>query len=142
MLGFRTWVTNLNIFIYSISFKHFLIELRCWNFGCRFGPPFFMRLFFSSNFWHWTPQPPLGGLKPSEKSPIFKHFLIQLECWNFGCGLRPPFCIRIFRIFEIGPLCPPWDPQTEFCPPPKRKILHLLPDFDEIWNITFSYVHQ
>ena len=33
---------------------------------------------------------------------IFKHFLIELECWNFPSGLGPPFCMRLFRIFEIG----------------------------------------
>ena len=135
------------------------------------------------------------GLKPPQKSPIFKHFLIQLECWNFDCGLRPPFCMRIFRIFQIRPLYLPWDPRKNFAPPPKKKkksrfsyldfwtlsdwarmltfsvwleitvlyeafsnlwnqvplpssgsakvqILHLLADFYEIWNITFSYVHQ
>ena len=73
-----------------------------------------------SIFWNGAPCPPLRGLKPPQKTPIFKHFLIQLECWNCGCGLRPPFCIRIFRFFEIEPLCSPWDPQKEFCPPPPK----------------------
>jgi len=123
------------IFIYSICFRHFLIDLGC----CRFRPLFCTRLF--TNLWNWTPHPLWGGLKPPKKSPIFKYFLIQLECWNFGCGLRPLFCIRIFSFFEIGPLSPHWDPQKECCPP-KSKILHLLPDFIEIWNLTFSYVHQ
>ena len=86
------WVSHLfSFWTYSICFKHFLIELGCWNFGCRFVPPFSMRLF--SNFWNWTPYPLWGGLKPPQKSPIFKHFLIQLECWNFCYGLRPSFCI-------------------------------------------------
>ena len=32
--------------------------------------------------------------------PIFKHFLIELECWNFWC-LGLPFCMRLFRFFKI-----------------------------------------
>ena len=37
-------------------------------------------------------------------SPIFKHFLIELECWNFGSGLGPPFCMqgRIYKNFMGG----------------------------------------
>ena len=26
----------------------------------------------------------------------------ELECWNFRCGFGPPFCMRLFQIFEIG----------------------------------------
>ena len=51
----RTRVTNLIIFTYSICFKHFLIEVECWNFGSRFGPPFCMGFFLD-----WTPTP-YGG---------------------------------------------------------------------------------
>ena len=89
-------------------------SICCWNFGCRFGPPFCMGLFYF--FLNWTPQPLWEGLKPPQNFPIFKHFLIDLECWNFGCGLRPLFCIRIFFFFLIGPLCLPWGPQKVFCP--------------------------
>ena len=41
------------IFIYSICFKHFLIDLGFWNFGCRFRSLFCMRL-FKKNL-NWTP---------------------------------------------------------------------------------------
>ena len=89
----RPFISFLNLFY---LFKHFLIELGCWNFGCRLGPPFYMGLF--KFFLNWSPTL-MGGLKPLQKSPIFKHFLIQLECWNFCCRLKPPFCIKIFRFF-------------------------------------------
>ena len=57
-----------------------------------------MRIF--SNFWNCTPHPLWAGLKPPQKSPIFKHFLIQLECWNFGCGLRLE-TIVLYKVFSI-----------------------------------------
>ena len=41
------WVDNLfRFWTYSNCFKHFLIELGCWNFGCRFGPLFCMGLLY------------------------------------------------------------------------------------------------
>ena len=41
------WVGHLfHFWTYCNCFKHFLIKLGCWNFGCRFGPPFCMRLFY------------------------------------------------------------------------------------------------
>ena len=42
--------------------------------------------------------------------PIFKHFLIELECWNFGCMFRLPFCMRIFRFFSNQAPLPPSGP--------------------------------
>ena len=79
----------------------------------------FMRLWKSSKL-------DLGCLlSPHISVPsIFKHFLIKLECWNFRCGLGPPFCMRLFVILES-----------------KSQIIHLLSDFDEFSN-TFSYVFQ
>ena len=50
---------------------------------------FFLSFFPSSSSSHFI-------------SPICRHFLIELECWNFRCGLEPQLCRRLFRIFEIG----------------------------------------
>ena len=96
-----------------------------------------------SNFWNRATRPTLEGLKPPQKTP-FKYFLIELECWNIRCGLRRPFCMRLFWIFEIGSLCSPREGflNLTFGRAPKSQILNLLCDFDEIWNATFSYVYQ
>ena len=61
-------------------------------------------------FWIFVigpPAPPWGGPKTTPNvgsvPPTFEHFLIELECWNFRCELRPLFCMNIW-IFEIGSL--------------------------------------
>ena len=43
--------------------------------------------------------------------PNFKHFLIELKCLHFLCGLGPPFLMRLFRIFEIGAPLTPLNPR-------------------------------
>ena len=51
------WVGHLfRFWTYSICFKHFLIELGCWNFDCRFRLPFLYGAFFSK-ISNWTPHP-------------------------------------------------------------------------------------
>ena len=59
--------------------------------------------------------------------PIFKHFLIEQEYWNFRCGLGPSFCMKHFQIFGIRSLCFPWGPLKEFCPcPPQKKVKFFI----------------
>ena len=53
-----------------------LIELECWNFRCRLGPPFewgFFRIFWNRG----NPYPPCS-LKP----PKVKFSFMILFCWN------------------------------------------------------------
>ena len=53
--------------------------------------------------------------------PIFKHFLIELECWNSRCGLGPPFFMRLFSNFCNRVPLPPKE-----SPPPKKKVIFLI----------------
>ena len=39
--------------------------------------------------------------KVESVTPIFNHFLMELECCNFYCAMGSIFCIGIFQIFKI-----------------------------------------
>ena len=64
---------------------------------------------------------------------IFKHFLIELGCWNFRCGLGQPLCMRLFRIFVIESPCFPRGPLNNFAPPPQKLNYSFIVWF--WWNL-------
>ena len=75
--------------------------------------------------------PPLGGLKIPPKvesvSPISKQFLIEMECWNFRCGLRPPFCMnKAFSNFLNRVLLSPSGLPESIWPPQKSNSLFIM----------------
>ena len=66
---------------------------------------------------------------------------------TFRWRLGQPFCMIHFRVLVIVSPAPLGVPRKNFTPPPppppkKIKLLHLLCDFDEIWNTTFSHVYN
>ena len=164
-------------------FKHFLVELGCWDFGYGFVPLFMKSI---------PPATPWRGLKPPKKSDQFPRFLktfqLSYNAAIFSVGWDHHFVWGFFEFLKSGPSAPLGAPRKNLAPPKvkffiycpilikfktkhfhmftndnwdinlwigaplphgplpppffqKSKILHLLCDFYEIWNTTFSYVY-
>ena len=105
------------------------------------------RLFWPVLFWSFHGTLKITKIRSrmsfspfSSVLPIFKHSLIELKCWNFQCGLGPPICMRLFKIFEIGFLSPPSGLPERIWLPPKSQIHHLLCDYLYTSNIIVSRI--
>ena len=59
-------------------------------------------------------------------TPIFKHILIELECWNFRWGLGAPFCLRLFRFYSNTVPLLHSGPPNFFCPPPPPRVKFFI----------------
>ena len=75
---------------------------------------------------------PIGAPKTPHKAPNFQHFLIELGCWNFGCVLKEPFCIRFFSIFLNRAPLPSLGPPERILPP-KKSNSSFIARF--LWNL-------
>ena len=127
-----TWYIAQRQSIIIISDRIFARKIRHF-----FLPKFSLRISCQEACWnrlrlgeYWISSPACLGetLTLLKVPPIFKHFLIELKCWNFRCGLGPPFCMPLFfSNFWNYFTSPPSAPLT-----PTSQILHILCDFDEI----------
>ena len=98
--GSHAYILLFNTSIASVGTDKHIAKIRVskwpilkilWDFEkCQNGPKVYVERVSSSSH--------------AAVPPIFKHFLIELECWNFRCVMGPPFCMGLFLIFKIGSL--------------------------------------